>query len=346
MNGATVLVTGGAGFVGSNLVRALLERDTTSSVVILDRAVDELAASSLAPYGERVTVQLGDITDPQTFVALPQRERITHVVHGAMIAHVPAWEQDDPSAYVRVNILGTVNVLEYARRQPTVARLLYLSSGAVYGEPTAASPEASQPESGPFNPSETYGISKHTSELLARRYADLFALDVRIARLSWVFGPMERATSGRTIMSPPHAIVSAIVAERALTVTRRSLDAVGDFLSAEDVAAGVVALLMAPTPEHVSYNIALGQLVRLGEVLELAGRIQPAFHYTVVDDDQPADLDHDPTLRRARWNAYAIQRMQRDVGWRPRPLAAQLRSYFDWALANPATRWPTGLEVA
>ena len=333
MNDGTILVTGGAGFVGSNVVRAALEHGRWSHAVVLDSVVDELASAAFTPYGDRVVVHLGDVTDPDCLRSLPRRDEITHVVHGAMIAHVSAWELEDPARYMHVNVGGTANVLAGARHLPALQRFLYVSSGAVYGEPTAASPPGTQPESGPLDPAETYGISKLASELVTRRLGTLFDLDVRIARLSWVFGPMERPTPGRTIMSPPHAIVRAILDRREFRVTRRSLDAVGDFLSSEDAASGIVALLAVENPGHVAYNIALGRLAPIAEVLEIVTEAHPAFSYRVVEDGETADLDHDPALRCARWNAYEIARIARDAGWTPRPLAEQLRTYLDWALA-------------
>ena len=336
MNHGTVLVTGGAGFVGSNVVRVALEQGAWSHAVVLDRTVDEVARAAFAPYGERVIVQLGDVTDLDCLRSLPRRDEITHVVHGAMIAHVPAWELDDPARYVHVNVGGTANVLAGARDLPALQRFVYVSSGAVYGEPTAASPRGTQPESGPLDPAETYGISKLASELVTRRHGALFDLDVRIARLSWVFGPMERPTPGRTIMSPPHAIVRAILDRRELRVTRRSLEAVGDFLSSEDAASGILALLSVEDPKHVAYNIALGRLAPFAELLEIVTDAHPAFVYRVVEDGEAADVDHDPALRRARWNAYEIERIARDADWTPRPLAEQLRTYLAGALTRPA----------
>ena len=334
MKDGTMLVTGGAGFVGSNVVRVALESGRWSHAVVLDRAIDECARAAFASHGDRVVVHLGDVTDPGCLRSLPRRDEITHVVHGAMIAHVPAWELDDPARYVHVNVGGTANVLAGARRLPALERFIYVSSGAVYGEPTAASPHETQPEPGPLDPAETYGISKLASELVTRRHGTLYGLDVRIARLSWVFGPMERPTPGRTIMSPPHAIVRAILDGRELRVTRRSLDGVGDFLSSEDAASGIVALLSAEDPRHVAYNIALGRLAPFAELLAIVTDLHPAFAYRVVEDGAAADVDHDPALRHARWNAYAIERIARDAGWTPRPLAEQLETYLDWALTH------------
>ncbi len=340
MTPRTVLVTGGAGFVGSNFVERLLAEDPDVRVIVLDRAVDDLAHGLFAPFAERVTLQLGDITSPASLAAVAHQDEITHVVHAAMVAHVPEWEIDDPTRFVEVNIVGTSNVLEWARRLPALERFVYVSSGGVYGDATTDSPEAPQPETGPFNPPELYAISKYTSELMARRYGLLFGLEVRAVRLSWVFGPMERVTSSRTLMSPPYAIARALIEDRPVTVTRRSLTSVGDFLSSADIAPALRSLLYAAKPRHFAYNIAAGELTTIGDLLDLASRAQPGLRHVVVADGETADIDHDPTLRRARWNAYAIERMRSEFGWEPRPLADQLATYYAWVLANPAVRCP------
>lgn len=335
-----VTVTGGAGFVGSNLVRRLLEDDAGARVIVLDRAVDDLARQLFAPFADRVAIHLGDITSPEALAAVPRQDEITHVVHAAMVAHVPQWEIADPTQFVHVNIVGTSNVLEWARRLPSLERFVYVSSGGVYGDPTSGSTVTPQPETGPFNPPELYAISKYTSELIAGRYNLLFGLDVRAVRLSWVFGPMERVTSGRTLMSPPYAIARAIIEDRPLRVTHRSLPAVGDFLSSTDIARALRLLLLADEPLHSVYNIAAGELTTIADLLGLAAEAHPGAQYDVVADEESADIDHDPELRQARWNAYDIGRMRREFGWEPRPLAEQLATFLAWVFEDPSARCP------
>ena len=347
MNKRVILVTGGAGFVGSNLVSRLLEHDDDVRVIVVDRAVDDLALARFAPFSHRIDVRLDDIVAPTGLEpAVVGDTEITHVVHCAMVAHVPNWEFNDPTQFVHVNIVGTTNVLEWARRLPALRRFLYVSSGGVYGEPNAMSPSLAQPESGPCNPPELYAISKYASELICRRYGELFGLDVRIVRLSWVFGPMERVTSGRTLMSPPYAIARAIADDRPVLVTRRTLGAVGDFISAEDAANAIARLLFATEPAYGLYNVAAGKLTGFEELLAAAARAHHGARYVVVDDDDPrADIDHDPALRLARWNAYDIERMRREFEWEPRPLDEQLCSYLAWMLADPLERCPAVVTV-
>jgi UDP-glucose 4-epimerase len=240
---------------------------------------------------------------------------------------VPEWERERPRAYVDVNVGGTATVLEWARTLPELRRFLYVSTGGVYGEQTVASSDAPQSEDGPLAPPELYPITKYASELIVRRYAELFGFDHRMVRLSGVFGPLERPTVSRTLMSPVCALVEAAVAGRPLRVSARALDSVGDHISAEDVADGLTRLALADVPAYRTYNLAHGERTTFRELVACAAEAGLDVQVDVVDDPADAEIDQDPANRRARWNAYEIERARRDLGWEPRALAEQLRTY-------------------
>ena len=229
-----------------------------------------------------------------------------------MVAHVPEWEISSPRAYVDTNVLGTTNVLEWARTLGRLERFVYISTGGVYGEESPASSVTPQSEDGPLAPPELYAISKYASELLVRRYSELFAFDHRMVRLSGVFGPLERPTVSRTIMSPVCTLVRAAVAGRPLRVTARTLDSVGDHISAEDVADGLARLATADAPSHVTYNLAHGSLTPFRELLDAAEAAGLESDLQIVERSDDADIDLDPGHRRARWNAYDITRASAD----------------------------------
>ena len=335
-----VLVTGGAGFVMSNVVRALLSESADARAVVLDLGGrDEAVAEFLAPFAHRIDWVGGDIRDESVVERAFSFGEITHVVHGATLTHFEGWEREDPGRFMDVNVMGTIRLLERARRAAGLERFVYVSSGAVYGEPVAESPSGPQPESGPFDLPEMYAISKFAAEMVARRYGELFDLDVVRVRFSGVFGPMERRTRARWLMSAPYHMVRAHLEGRPLRVARGTLDAGGDFLSSEEVGEGVAALLRAPRCAHRAYNIAAGRFQTMEEVFDTFRSVAAGFDLEVADESR-AEVAMNPDNRLARWNAYAIDRMRDDFGWRPRPLAEQLARYLGWVEEDPQRRCP------
>lgn len=336
----TVLFTGGTGFVMSNAVKHLLETDPAARAVVLDLApVEGAVAGFLEPVGSRVTGIQGDIRDRGVLDRVAREHAITHVVHAASVTHFDRWERENPAAFIDVNVMGTVNVLEWSRRLEGLRRFLYVSSGGVYGDPAPDSPAGPQPESGPFNPPELYPISKLAAEHIVRRYGELFGLDTVTVRLSGVFGPMERYTPGRVTMSMPYHMMRAVIEDRPFRVSAGTLEAGGDFLSAEDIAPALAGLLRRTRTRHGVYNIAFGRFTPVTELLDAFRETAPGFACAVVDEEE-ADTVLDPARRRARWNAYAIERITAELGWQPRTLAEQVRSYHDWVMIDPEVRCP------
>lgn len=337
----TVLVTGGTGFVMSNVIKHLLETDPKATVVILDLTpVEGIVKSFFAPVADRVVGVQGDVRDQNLLQELCDEWSFTHVVHAAMVAGFPSWEYKEPVKFIDVNIMGTVNVIERARTLENMQQFMYVSSGGVYGDATPDSPRGPQPETGPFNPPELYAISKLTSEHIVRRYGELFELSTPRVRLSGVFGPMERPTPGRVTMSMPYHMVRSVIEKRPFRTTSETLKAGGDFLSAADIAPAMSAIIRAKEHQYNVYNIAFGTFTTVPEVLKAFKTAVPAFEYEIVESDAHADVVMDPTQRYARWNAYSIERISREFDWQPRPLVEEFSSYYNWVMENPEVHCP------
>jgi nucleoside-diphosphate-sugar epimerase len=327
----TYVVTGAFGLVGANLTRHLLASRPGCTVIGVDRdAPGPDVERFLGEHRARLEVVQADITDPSAFDGVG---RVDVVVHGATVTHVAAWEVATPRRYVDTNIVGTTNVLEWARTLTHLERLVYVSTGSVYGDGSPASSEAPQSEDGPLAPHHLYSISKYASELLVGRYAELFGLDHRVVRLSGVFGPLERPTGSRMLMSPVCTLAHAAIEGRPVRVSARTLDSAADHVSAEDVADGIARLADAPAPAHRTYNLAHGSLTPFGELLEVALQAGLPVEVDLVERPEDADIDLDPSRRRGRFNAYDVTRAVGDLEWRPRPLVDQLASYARWLRA-------------
>jgi nucleoside-diphosphate-sugar epimerase len=325
----------------SNVVRHLLMAHPDARAIVLDLTpLDDAATQFFSPITDRLAVVQGDITDRDLLYDIANRHPVTHIVHGAMIAHVPGWEQQNPARYVDVNLGGTLNLLEWARSLNTFERFLYISSGAVYGDPTADHPSGLQPEPGPFNPVEFYGITKWASEHIVRRYGELFSFDTFSVRFGPVFGPMERPTRSRVGMSMPCHMMRALVEGRPLRLTSDTLTSGRDHLSVEDAAQAVVALLLKEHLTYPVYNIAAGRYITGQQLIEALQTAGAALEYEAVDEEH-ADVVMRPDERYGRWNGYAIDRVQDEIGWQPRPLGEQMDSYYRWVMDDPTNRCPS-----
>lgn len=327
-----VLVTGAGGFVMSVFITRLLAASPETRVTALDVAqLDGAARALLAPWRDRIDFALCDVTDRAALAEVVAFAPPELLVHGATVTHVPAWEYERPHPFLDVNVSGTLNVLEAARKAGRLARAIHVSSAAVYGLGDPARPVAAQGEGELYPPSDYYGIGKLGGELVARHFADLHGIPVPVVRFTRVFGPMERPTGGRKLMHLPYTLMQHMLAGTPIRVTERSRASAGDWISVEDVAEALLAILRTDAANG-TYNIATGRAIPLDEMLAAA---PVAVEW--VADDAPADADFDPTLRHGQFGFYDVSAIGRDTGWTPRPIADQLASYIDWARAHPET---------
>jgi UDP-glucose 4-epimerase len=330
----TLLITGGTGFVMSNLARHWLESHPAESVVVLDAAPWDAAAERFfAPVRPRLAVVQGDVRDQAVWERLAGEHLITHIVHGATITPSTERERANPRQILEVNLMGTVNALEFARHRPALKRFIYVSSGAVYGEALPGTPDVPVPEEGRVAPVEFYGITKFSSELIARRYGEVFGLDVISVRFSGVYGPMDRVTPARAVECVPYKIAHLALAGKPVKV--KALDAGGDFIHAGDIAVALTALLRAPKLKQGVYNAAYGEFSLIRELIEIVREVVPNLRVEVVPEaDAEVDITYDPRNRLGRWSNYDVSRLRDEFGWEPRPLREALQSYVAWVREN------------
>ena len=186
-----VLVTGAAGFIGSNVARQLLDRG--DSVVGLDNFNDyydvslkEARAATLDPY-ENFSMRRLDLADREAMDELFASEEFDKVVHLAAQAGV-RYSIENPHTYIESNIVGTLHVLEGCRHND-VQHLVYASSSSVYGANTAMPFSIHQNVDHPL---ALYGATKKANELMAHTYSNLYALPTTGLRFFTVYGPFGR----------------------------------------------------------------------------------------------------------------------------------------------------------
>jgi dTDP-glucose 4,6-dehydratase len=180
-----IVVTGGAGFIGSNFVRHILEAHPEDSVVVLDKltyAGRMETLQDLMTY-ERMEFVKGDICDPASVrTAL---ENCDAVVNFAAESHVDR-SIDEPGHFIQTDVYGTYVLLEEVRRAG-VERYLQISTDEVYG----SIPEGSFTEQSPLDPSSPYSASKAGGDLVVAAYCQTFGVDAVVCRSSNNYGPYQ-----------------------------------------------------------------------------------------------------------------------------------------------------------
>ena len=318
-----VLVTGGSGFFGLNLVRCLAQADEVMRVIAADLAPDERVRRFVAPAADRVEFVSLDVRDRAALIRLVSQAAVTHVVHAAAITPDAAREQAQSDLVVDVNLGGTVNVLEALRAVETVQRVLLVSSSGVYGAP-AESLAAAQTEDGPLQLGNLYAITKYSAELLGERYAELCGRPVAAVRLAALYGPMERPTAGRGQMSQPTQLVAALRSGRAVRVAGAAVTR--DWTYVADAAEAVRALLLAPVWRYGVYNVGTGCGSTFGRLVELL--VARGLRATWVDEPAAADIAMRPEQARLPLD---IRRLREETGFSPRyDLANGLADYLKW----------------
>ncbi|MEM9757574.1 MAG: NAD-dependent epimerase/dehydratase family protein, partial [Pseudomonadota bacterium] len=176
----TLLITGGGGFVMSNLALMWLEAHPEDRVVVLDAGPEDAALTRFwAPVADRLTYVRGSVLDAALLAQIGQDHGIDRILHAATVtlfapetpdgARIANPETDAPATVLEVNIMGTVRLLELARALPGLRCFVNLSSGGVYND-YGPEPPGPMPEEGWVDPPEFYGISKFSSELIAQQY--------------------------------------------------------------------------------------------------------------------------------------------------------------------------------
>lgn len=280
----TILVTGGAGFIGSHVADLLLERG--DRVVIVDEMNDyydvRLKQENLRylheKHGSKVSINRGDICDVDFINAVFERERPTHICHLAARAGVRA-SIIDPYIYVHSNIEGTTRLLDIAR-QYSCKNFVYASSSSVYG---CSSKELLQEVDAVEKPVSPYAATKKACELLAYTFHHLYALNCTGLRFFTVYGPR-----GRPDMAPfkfiDRVYNGQVIQQYGDGSTSR------DYTYIDDIADGVVRAIDTPLGYEV-INLGNGRPYGLKNFIRLVEESVGRKAIIEVVPDQPGDVD-------------------------------------------------------
>jgi dTDP-glucose 4,6-dehydratase len=310
-----ILVTGGAGFIGSAFIRLLIA-ETDHLVVNLDKLTYAGNLENLASVDSsgRYRFFHGDICDGRLVESILEADRPDAIVHFAAESHVDR-SILSPEPVIQTNFRGTFTLLEAARKHK-LGRFVHVSTDEVYGS-LAAPLEAT--EEFPLNPSSPYSASKAGSDLLARSYFTTYRVPVVITRASNNYGPYQFPEKLIPLM------ISNALEDGTLPVYGDGLQ-VRDWLYVDDHCRGILAVLEKGREGEI-YNIggnrSLPNLDVVRQLLSLTGKPESLIQYV---PDRPG---HD------RRYALSSGKLMRETNWRPvTDFETGLAGTIEWYRAN------------
>jgi UDP-glucuronate 4-epimerase len=310
-----ILITGGAGFIGYHVARRLLGLGHEIALVdnfnefydpaLKRRNVEDLRAEGTAALFE------ADILDAAALSGAFERTQPEAVIHLAAWAGVRPSIQK-PALYAQVNVTGTVNVLELARRAG-VQRFLFGSSSSVYGGSTRIPFREDDPVDRPISP---YAATKRAGELLCHTYARNFSMDITCLRFFTVYGPRQRPEMAirkfaRLILDGDEVPVFGDGRSRR------------DYTYVDDIVDGVVAALR-PLPGYEILNLGESRTVTLLELIALLEKALGRKAHLRFLPEEPGDMAV----------TYAdISRARQLLGYQPRTAIEEgIGKFVDWFL--------------
>ncbi|HEX6193204.1 MAG TPA: SDR family oxidoreductase [Chitinophagaceae bacterium] len=279
-----ILVTGGAGFIGSNLVEALLKDERVSYV----RVLDNLATGSINNIkafmsDRRFEFMEGDIRSYET--CLQACEGIDRISHQAALGSVPR-SINDPLTSNEVNITGTLNIFT-AAKEKKVSRIVYAASSSTYGDHPGL-PKIEDRIGKPLSP---YAVTKYVNELYAQVYANLYGMELIGLRYFNIFGPKQNPKG-------PYAAVIPLFAESIIKNQPVVINGDGkhsrDFTFVDNAVQANILALFTSNKEAVNqvYNIACGHQTSLLELLNYLKKEAGSDLQPIHGPERNGDVKH------------------------------------------------------
>jgi dTDP-glucose 4,6-dehydratase len=328
-----LLVTGGAGFIGSNLIHHIIDRPEVEILVNLDCLtyaghLENLQDVSAHP---KYVFEKADIRDKHAVHQVVHDRGITHVMHLAAESHVDR-SIDGPADFIHTNIVGTFHLLEACRTAwmkkdspPERCRFHHVSTDEVYG---SLGPTGAFTETTPYAPNSPYSASKASSDMLVRAYHHTYGLPAVITNCSNNYGPCQYPEK----LIP--VVIQSVLARRSIPVYGDGMN-VRDWLYVEDHAEALWQVLTRGR-EGETYNIGGNsecpnlEIVRL--ICDLVDELAPAAGgnsrslITFVKDRPGHDLRY----------AIDASKIRSELGWQPAHTFAQgIRNTVQWYLEHP-----------
>ena len=289
-----ILVTGGAGFIGSNIVDVLIEQGHEVSVV------DNLSTGNKQNLNPQAKFFQADITDPEV-VHVFEQSRPEIVIHHAAQIDVQT-SLHNPLLDAKINIIGTINLLEQCKRFG-VRKIIYASSAAVYGPPEYLGVD----EIHPLQPISFYGISKHTPEHYIQVYSELCGLDYTIFRYCNVYGIRQDPKGEGGVIC---IFLSKLLGGETPTIFGDG-EQTRDFIYVKDIVAANIAALTHGS--RTLFNISCDQQISVNELLQkmciIMGKdFSPKYASVRQGDIEHSRLTNYKAIEQLKWQPkYSIE---------------------------------------
>lgn len=313
-----VLVTGGAGFIGSNLVAALLSDDGISAVKVLDN-LETGSYANIAPFRNQEKFEFieGDIRNYS--ICAGASEGMDMLFHQAALGSVPR-SVADPITTNEVNISGTLNVF-FAAKENNIRRVIYAASSSTYGDHPAL-PKLEERIGSPISP---YGITKLVNEMYAKVFASLYGMEFIGLRYFNVYGPHQNPRG-------PYAAVIPLFIKAFMEDEQPVINGTGehsrDFTFVDDVVNANLLAMRTGKKEAINevYNIAKGEQTSLLDLVKTLQKITGKNIPPIHREERKGDIKH---------SHASVEKAKRMLGYNPSyNLEQGLRKSYEWYLKN------------
>lgn len=288
----TILVTGGAGFIGSHVVELLLTREYR--VIILDN----LSSGAKENISEEAVFIEGDIRDLEGTARIFSEHAIDKVVHLAAQSKVgPSVER--PEEDLAINVLGTVHLLQAAQKHQA-AKFVFASSAAVYGHVE----ELPVTENSPTAPLSPYGTSKLAAEEYIKAFQRLYDFEIGILRFANVYGPRQTAATEAGVIT---IFIDQLLAGETPTIQGDGRQT-RDFVYVEDVARAILTTLEEKQQERPIYNVSTETQTSVETLLRKLSEAAEKPFFPKYREERPGDIKH---------SYLSFEHLKQSFGWEP-----------------------------
>jgi UDP-glucose 4-epimerase len=285
-----VIVTGGAGFVGSHLVEELVHRKY--SVTVLDD-LSNGSRNNLCSVADRVQLRVLDISRKNWIAKAPGAEVVFHLA-----CHPRSFSFTNPQKDVSVNLIGSVNVLEYARKNDS--RVVFSSNSGIYGPCKLAK------ESDPVSCLTPYDVDKYSTELMIRAYNKQYGIKSTIFRFATIYGPRQRVNEKYGWRPVVATFATRLLANSPVTIFGDGLQT-RDLVFVKDVPDALLRSIHYMADFDI-FNLSTGHETKVIDVFRMVSRFVGVRTSPCRGPPQPGEI---------RRMSYSNNRIRRKLGWRP-----------------------------